>query len=190
MKNSLFSHFIRNPRQVGACCPSGPALCHEIVSNMKLNDAELVVELGPGTGAITKHIVEAMNNPAKLLGVELNSKFVEELQNQYCQSTFICDSASNLPAILKDRNLPLADVVLSGLPWAVFPESLQMEILTSVYNSMKDGGKFATFAYLQGLIMPAGIRFRKQLETQFSKVEISKVVWKNLPPAIVYRCQK
>jgi phospholipid N-methyltransferase len=55
---------------------------------------------------------------------------------------------------------------------------------------MKDGGKFATFAYLQGLIMPAGIRFRKQLETQFSKVEISKVVWKNLPPAIVYRCQK
>ena len=95
MKNSLFSHFIRNPRQVGACCPSGSALCHEIVSNMNINTADLVVELGPGTGAITKHIVDAMLDPAKLLCVELNSNFVEQLQMQYPSPTFVCDSASN-----------------------------------------------------------------------------------------------
>lgn len=190
MKNSLFSHFIRNPRQVGACCPSGSALCHEIVSNMNINTADLVVELGPGTGAITKHIVDAMLDPAKLLCVELNSNFVEQLQMQYPSPTFVCDSASNLPAILNDKNLPLADIVISGLPWAIFPESLQIEILTAVYDAMKVGGKFTTFAYIQGLFIPAGIRFRKQLEAQFSKVEISKVVWKNIPPAIVYRCEK
>ena len=190
MKNSLFSHFIRNPRQIGACCPSGIALCREIVDNMKLNEADLVVELGPGTGAITKYLVEKMVDSAKLLCVELNRDFVDQLQLQYPKSTFICDSASNLPYILKAKNLPSADIVLSGLPWAIFSENLQTEILTAVYDSLKVGGQFATFAYVQGLLMPAGIRFRKKLDLQFSKVETSRIIWKNFPPAVVYRCQK
>ena len=190
MKNSLFSSFIKNPRQVGACCPSGEALCREIVDNMDLVNANLVVELGPGTGAITKYLIEKMVDPGKLLCVELNPNFVEQLQINYPKSSFVCDSASNLPNILKDKQLPLADIVLSGLPWAIFPEGLQTEILTAVYNSMNVGGQFVTFAYIQGLLMPAGKRFRNKLNVLFNKIETSRIIWKNFPPAIVYRCQK
>ena len=52
------------------------------------------------------------------------------------------------------------------------------------------GGQFATFAYLQGLLLPAGQRFKDKLAQSFSKVEKSPTVWRNLPPAFVYRCTK
>jgi phospholipid N-methyltransferase len=80
------------------------------------------------------------------------------------------------------------DAVVSGLPWASFPESLQIEILDSMMQVLRPGGQFATFAYLQGLLLPAAKRFRKQLDKYFSKIELSPTVWRNLPPAFVYRC--
>jgi hypothetical protein len=52
------------------------------------------------------------------------------------------------------------------------------------------GGAFATFAYLQGTFLPAGRSFKKRLTKYFSKVVKSKVIWRNLPPAFVYRCWK
>ena len=48
--------------------------------------------------------------------------------------------------------------------------------------------QFATFAYWQGVVLPAGIRFNQRLRNTFAKVERSPSVWLNLPPAFVYRC--
>jgi phospholipid N-methyltransferase len=53
-----------------------------------------------------------------------------------------------------------------------------------------DGGYFTTFAYLQGLLLPAGQRFKKLLNKSFRQVTVSRVIWANVPPAIVYRCKK
>ena len=95
-----------------------------------------------------------------------------------------------LDVMLKDRALPKADVVISGLPFAIFPEELQEKILQGVLRSLVPGGTFATFAYLQGVILPAGVRFRKKLESTFPEVTTSQIVWNNMPPAFVYRCRK
>ena len=65
----------------------------------------------------------------------------------------------------------------------------QQEILENVLASLRPGGCFTTFAYLQGLMLPAGRRFRKRLCEIFDKVETTPVVWRNLPPAFVYRCR-
>jgi hypothetical protein len=51
------------------------------------------------------------------------------------------------------------------------------------------GGQFVTFAYLQGLILPAAQRFRKLLKQYFSEVSTSRTVWLNVPPAFIYRCR-
>ncbi len=55
---------------------------------------------------------------------------------------------------------------------------------------MPEGGVFVTFAYLQGLVLPSGKKFKHNLKKYFSHVERSEVVWGNVPPAIVYRCLK
>jgi phospholipid N-methyltransferase len=50
------------------------------------------------------------------------------------------------------------------------------------------GGQFATFAYWQGMLLPAAWRFSRRLHRTFSSVQRSRTVWRNLPPAFVYRC--
>jgi phospholipid N-methyltransferase len=76
------------------------------------------------------------------------------------------------------------DHVISGLPWSVFEEELQKRIIENMLKMMHTRSTFITFAYLQGLILPASKRFVKLLQKYFATVEISKVVWKNIPPAV------
>ena len=95
-----------------------------------------------------------------------------------------------LPEIMEKADIKTLNAIVSGLPWAAFPEKLQLGILNAVVDSLSDGGYFTTFAYLQGLLLPAGQRFKKLLKKSFKEVKISRVVWNNMPPAIVYRCKK
>jgi len=62
--------------------------------------------------------------------------------------------------------------------------------MDAMIDRMVDGGQFATFAYWQGVILPAGRRFSKRLRGSFCDVGRSHTVWRNLPPAFVYRCVK
>jgi phospholipid N-methyltransferase len=78
--------------------------------------------------------------------------------------------------------------VISGLPWASFSATLQTDIFQAMFSVLRPGGSFATFAYLQGTKLPAGKRFAELLKKNFSSVVKSPVVWRNLPPAFVYRC--
>ena len=73
-KNVLFRRFLRNPVQVGALCPSSRALCSTIVSQVGVDRADVIVELGPGTGAITREIILrmlfALMSACELLGFD------------------------------------------------------------------------------------------------------------------------
>ena len=80
------------------------------------------------------------------------------------------------------------DAVVCGLPWASFPRSLQDEIMDAMLEVLVPDGRFATFAYWQGVVLPPGIRFGRLLKERFRMVERSTTVWRNLPPAFVYRC--
>ena len=84
----------------------------------------------------------------------------------------------------------IAAIILSGLPWAVFPADLQKRILGEIHNSLSPGGTFATFAYYGPHRLKAGRRFSENLKSVFSSVEKSRVVLNNFPPAFVYRCKR
>lgn len=56
-KAVLFKRFLQHPTQVGALCPSSCALCRAMASEIGVENAGLVVELGPGTGVITRELV-------------------------------------------------------------------------------------------------------------------------------------
>ena len=188
---TFFRRFLTHPGQVGAVCPSSPELGRMMVADVGLETAQCVVELGPGTGAITREIIAAMAPyPEKrFLAVELDESLCDGLRRDFPTLELFNDSASNLPEILRSADLKTAELVLSGLPWAIFPESLQREILTAVWESLSPGGYFATFAYVQGVWLPAGRKFRELLWETFGKVELSPIVWRNFPPAFVYRCR-
>ncbi len=91
---------------------------------------------------------------------------------------------------LADRGLSGADAVISGLPWAAFAPALQDRLLAAVQDVLRPGGRFTTFAYVQGLILPPARRFERLLKQQFPQVRRTRVVWRNLPPAFAYVATK
>ena len=187
----LLKRFLKNPSQIGALCPSSPALCREITAQIGLEKARGAVELGPGTGVITREILRSLPETAGFAAIELDPELCKIFAAEFPDVKLCNRSAEDLPEIVRAiPELTHVDAVLSGLPWAAFPADLQERILSAVVETLSEGGYFTTFAYLQGLLLPAGIRFRRRLHTYFSEVKISRVVWRNMPPAIIYRCQK
>jgi phospholipid N-methyltransferase len=189
-KQLFFKRFLANPGLIGALCPSSTALCREMIAEINIECAETVIELGPGTGVITDEILARLNPRTKFIAIELDEKMYENLRKNRPHVHVVNDSAENLPEIMKNAGVKHLNAVVSGLPWAAFPERLQLAILGGITESLNPGGYFTTFAYLQGLMLPAGQRFRKLLKKSFREVNVSRVIWHNVPPAIVYRCKK
>jgi len=189
LKTALLKEFILKPVTVGTIWPSSSSLCQEMISEVNIDNAELIVELGPGTGPITKYILNHKNPESRFIAIELNRNLCMMLAEKMPEVEFINASAEELPALLKERNCPLADLIVSALPWASFSSDLQRRILDQAVASLRPGGYFTTFAYIQGRMLPSYHRFRSLLESEFDEVVISDIVWKNFPPAFVYRCR-
>ena len=99
-------------------------------------------------------------------------------------------SAVSVRAHLESRGHASCDCIVSGLPFASFSPALQDEILAAVVDVLVPGGRFVTFAYLTGIVSPLARRFRQRLLERFSDVTSTHTVWRNIPPAYVYRAVK
>ena len=182
--------FVRRPFDTGSITPSSAQLAQTIVSGMGISEAETIVELGPGTGVFTRLIHEQMKDDACFLCFEINRDLIKDLKDRFPRARVINDSIENLARHLKDAGRTSIDAAVSGLPWAAFSTERQQTLLDATVSPLRPGGAFATFAYSHAAWLPAGQRFRKLLDSRFSRVETSDVVWKNVPPAFVYRCRK
>ena len=191
MSNARFlMNFLKSPLTVGAVWPSSPGLCRQMIAGIGFEQLDCIVELGPGTGVITHCIAAAAKPEAEIISVELDRKMAAALQAKFPRVFVANASASELRPILNERGQSCANAVVSGLPWANFPRKLQSDILDAIEDILAPGGYFTTFAYIHGICLPTAQRFRRDLHRRFAAVEILPVVWKNVPPAIVYRCRK
>jgi len=152
--------------------------------------AETVVEFGPGSGAITRTLLEKLGPEATFFAIELNPDFVAVMKRRFPEVHVYEDSAANVHKYLKDLGRTSCECIVSGLPWAAFGEQLQDELLGATFDALAPGGRFATYTYIHSPRTPAGKRFKQKLEERFALVETSPIVWKNLPPALVYGAKK
>ncbi|MCC9600030.1 methyltransferase domain-containing protein [Stieleria sp. JC731] len=187
---AFLKEFAKSPTKVGAIAPSSPGLVHAMVDSFDWDSVRGVVEFGPGTGVFTEAVVARLHPEARFVAIERSPEMVSIARKRCPEANIVEDSVTNLDAICDQAGIGQVDAVLCGLPWASFPESLQREIMDVTLGRMADNAHFATFAYWQGVVLPAGRRFSKLLRSSFSKVERSHTVWRNLPPAFVYRCAK
>lgn len=186
----FFKQFIKLPEQTGAVIPSGKKLCYTLANSARVGQADLILEFGTGTGVVTEEIIRQKRKTAHLIGLEINSEFADFTCMRCPEAEIINESAVNAPDLLIKRGHDSCDAIVSGLPWAGFPEGLQDELLGAALEVLKPGGRFVTFAYLQGLILPAGKRFKLKLEERFATLKKTPVIWANFPPAIVYIADK
>ena len=189
-KVKFLKNFIKSPGTIGAVLPSSPFLAEMIISDIGLEKADAVVELGPGTGVFTSRILDIKKQGATFFAVELNRELYDTFKHKFPTVKIYNDNATKLNSMVKCEGVESVDVIVCGLPWASFPSQLQNDLLTAIFDVLSPGGCFTTFAYLQGLALPAGMRFRRTLKKHFSSVKISRTEWRNFPPAFVYRCYK
>ncbi len=185
----FFNDFITKPRQTGAICASSPALAQKMVEGIAWESSQNIVEIGPGTGAFTSEILKKKHKNAPFVAIEINPKMVEILHKKFPKLTVENDNAENLSAILAKYAMNFCDVIISGIPWTVLPEPAQDALLAAIAQNLKaDSGTFATFMYALPTLRKK--KFVKKLHRYFSKVRVSDVVWRNIPPAFVCYCQK
>jgi len=189
-KFHVLGEFLRKPTSVGAVTPSSWRLAELITDAAGLDRASVVVEFGPGTGAFTEVILRKLPPATAFFAIEANESFAAATRQRFPGLDLVHGSAAAVRAQLEARGHAACDCIVSGLPFASFSPALQDEILAAVTDVLVPGGRFVTFAYLMGRAMPLARRFRRRLLAEFSDVAATHTIWRNLPPAFVYRAIK
>jgi phosphatidylethanolamine/phosphatidyl-N-methylethanolamine N-methyltransferase len=160
-----------------------------MISGTCLEKARAVVELGPGTGAITQSIVSSISRDASFLALEVDAAAVRRLRRRFPDRNIYEASAETIGTYLRRHRLHQADVVVCSIPWAVTPEDLQRRIMGQVAAALAPDGVFTAYTYIGAARTPRGRHYGHLLRELFRTVEVSKVVWRNVPPALIYRCR-
>jgi phosphatidylethanolamine/phosphatidyl-N-methylethanolamine N-methyltransferase len=179
----MLGRFVRSPRTVGAVAPSSRALAEEMVQGLDLSGT--VVELGPGTGVVTRAIAERLGPGGRALAVDVEPAFVAAIARRFPKVEAVCGSATDLPKLLRERGMFPAGHIISGLPFASLSADVTSAILEAVCESLERGGTFTTFQYLNGYPTPLAKGFRKAMSEKMGTSPSRRVVWRNLPPAYV-----
>lgn len=177
--------FIREPFTVGSFWPSSAALSRALVGGCEFRVNDTVVELGPGTGNFTELLLERLQGRGRMVALELSATNISVLRKRFAPCEIIHDSAENLARYVEPGS---AKCVVSGLAWGNMLPPLQDRILDAVMTSLSPKGQFVAFGYIHAKWFPTSLRFRRRLMRDFRRVEMTPVVWRNLPPAFVYRC--
>lgn len=180
---AFFRNFLKRPKEVGSVIPSSRFLEKRIVKSAAVASAQLVVELGPGTGGTTKALLATMRPDATLLAIEINPRFTRLLRQTLDDPRLIvhCGSATDIPKALAKHGLGLPDVILSGIPFSTMTRATGIDVLTGVKESLGPDGRFVAY------------QFRDRVEELGREVfgparKTTELL--NVPPMRVYRWDK
>ncbi len=172
----FISQAIRSPGNIGAVAPSGRALGHSIAKGIGPHSGP-VVEIGPGTGSLTRGLLAAGVPEENLILVEVNPDFCAHLAKKFPKARIINSGAQNMHAF----GLKNISHIISGLPLLNFPQDLQASIARAAFHILAPKGRLVQFTYgprppiHPDILNDLGIRWTRRGK-----------VWANLPPASVY----
>jgi len=172
--------FVARPRLTGAVAPSGRALARAMAAAAGPLAHGLVVELGPGTGPVTKALVERGLDRRRLVLVEYDRRFCRTLQAAFAPAAVIEGDAYDLPRALG----PLAGrpirAVVSSLPLLNQPPTRRVKLIDDAFALMGPDGVFVQFTYGLTSPIPTPACAGRYL------AHCGAPVWRNLPPARVF----
>ncbi|TMR98549.1 class I SAM-dependent methyltransferase [Nonomuraea basaltis] len=186
----FLGQFLRAPAVIGAVAPSSRRLASAVCAPIPERGEPTVVELGPGTGPFTAEIQQRLAGRGHHLAVEVNETMAGLLAGRFPAVDVVHADAARLGELLRERGLRQADVVVSGLPWAAFPEESQRDLLEAVTAAMGLGAAFTTFSYIHAIPLGSARRFRALLAERFEEVVPGRTVWRNPPPAFVFHARR
>ncbi len=160
--------------------PSSRYLVNRLVSGADFTRATDIVELGVGTGCVTREILRRMRPDARLVSLEINPAFVEagrRIGDSRLTVRHACASA--LPTVLAEEGMDGVDAVVSSLPLKIMDQDLVDRILDVSRECLRPDGRFLQYQY--------SLSHYKKLAARYADVGV-RFTMRNTPPAFVYEC--
>jgi phosphatidylethanolamine/phosphatidyl-N-methylethanolamine N-methyltransferase len=170
------------PAMTGAVAPSSAALARKMASYVDPNDRLPVIELGPGTGVVTRALLERGVKPSRIIAIEYSPEFCRLLRERFPGVTVIEGDAFDLAGTLPKGKADRVSAVVSSLPLPARSVEERQALILSGLSRMAKGKAFIQFSYLRKgpvPLVPGGFT-----------AEISSWVWLNIPPARVWLYRK
>jgi phosphatidylethanolamine/phosphatidyl-N-methylethanolamine N-methyltransferase len=174
--------WIEKPLHMGAVMPSGRVLARTMAQYVDIDSSGPVVELGPGTGAITSALIERGVDQKRLVLVEYNPGFCALLRDRYPHAKVVQGDAYTLrDSLWNVLNTP-ASAVVSGLPLVTKPMLTRLKLVREAFLALAPGAPFVQFTYSVAPPIPKSL--------PGVSTEASERIWMNLPPARVWVYRK
>jgi phosphatidylethanolamine/phosphatidyl-N-methylethanolamine N-methyltransferase len=174
--------WIEKPLHMGAVMPSSRVLARTMAHYVDVNSEGPVVELGPGTGAITNALIERGVDQKRLVLVEYNPGFCALLRERYPQAQVVQGDAYALRDSLWGVLKTPASAVVSGLPLVTKPMLTRLRLIRDAFAALTPGAPFVQFTYSVAPPIPKSL--------PGVSTEASERIWMNLPPARVWVYRK
>lgn len=171
-----------NPLTTGAVSPSGPDLARRMASFIEIDRPGRILEIGPGTGVVTKAILERGVEPSRLVALEFNAEFCRLLRRRYPDMAIREGDAYRLCETLADVEPGSLASIVSSLPLFSRPKEDRRALLMDAFRLLQPGAPFIQFSY--ALVPP--------ITPEVSGFSVERTGWivLNLPPARVWVYRK
>uniref|UniRef100_A0A2A4YRA1 16S rRNA (Cytosine(1402)-N(4))-methyltransferase n=1 Tax=OCS116 cluster bacterium TaxID=2030921 RepID=A0A2A4YRA1_9PROT len=179
--SSFIKKMVKSPQEIGAVMPSGKSLCRAMVQNLGVDQDELYVEVGVGTGVMTRALVEAGIPQENLYLFESEEGFIAELKQKFPKANIIHGDAQFLQKYLCQHGVGKVSKIVSSLPFKSLPKSVAANILEQFDMILKQNGKIVQFTYAVNEPYPASFK-----NICGFKAERKNYIAKNVPPATIW----
>ncbi|MCB1387197.1 MAG: methyltransferase domain-containing protein [Nitratireductor sp.] len=174
----VLKSWLGSPRTIGTVCPTSQVTANRMASLINPEAGLPVLELGPGTGPITRAILRRGVAPQDLYSVEYTASLLPGLRQSYPGVNFIQGDAFDLDTALGDDRDLKFDCVVSALPLLNFPKPMRVKLITDLLDRMPAGRPVVQFTYGPHSPIPA--------DWQTYTVEPLDWIMRNLPPARIW----
>lgn len=171
----FFKGWMDGPKSVGAICPTSSITAKRMASVIRPSSGLPVLELGPGTGVITKAILESGISPQDLVSIEYSTDFFQHLNRTYPGVNFINGDAFDLETTLGALADQTFDCVISAIPLLSFPMERRIALIEDLLDRIPAGRPVMQITY--GPISPVIARPDRY------KIKHYDFVMRNIPPA-------
>lgn len=179
-KIQFIKESLKSLQEVGTVLPSSKSVVDKMVDPIKFDKDIIIVELGSGTGVITKEILNRMSKKSKLICFETNSSFYKDLKEKFKDNIYLInDSAENMEKHIEQLNIKKIDYIVSSVPLLTLPKETTNKILLVSSQILDTDRKFIQLQYSKLL--------DKRLEKYFNKIDVSFTP-KNYLPSFIYTC--
>ncbi|WP_273791924.1 phospholipid N-methyltransferase PmtA [Brucella anthropi] len=152
----FFKGWIDGPKAVGAILPTSSITARRMASVIDTGSGLPVLELGPGTGVITKAILKQGVKPADLYSIEYSQDFVDHLTTIFPEVNIIQGDAFDLDSALGEKKNQKFDCIISAVPMLNFPMDKRIQLVESLLSRIPSGRPLMQITYGPLPPVPAG----------------------------------